>query len=179
MLSSTRCLFAPITGGGIGDFRGLTERLNYLQDLGITAIWVLPFFPSPLRDDGYDVADYDSVNPIYGSLEDFQEFIAEAHRREIYVIIELVIKGLNRYADFFTYWISAAFWQAYRARAKPSLLPATTEETRILLTAFSIEQAFIALKGPWHPAMESNNTGAMAKLSAVLDRLLSYGHTAS
>src|SRR4051794_37794316 len=65
---------------GIGDFRGLVEKLDYLQDLGVTAVWLLPFYPSPLRDDGYDIADYTSVNPIYGNLEDFKVFLREAHR---------------------------------------------------------------------------------------------------
>ncbi|NES04431.1 MAG: maltose alpha-D-glucosyltransferase [Okeania sp. SIO2F4] len=83
--------FADSNGDGIGDFRGLTEKLDYLQDLGITAIWTLPFFPSPLRDDGYDIADYRSINPIYGNLEDFQEFLDAAHDRGIRVIIELVV----------------------------------------------------------------------------------------
>ncbi|MGD1700661.1 maltose alpha-D-glucosyltransferase [Dapis sp. BLCC M229] len=83
--------FADSNGDGIGDFRGLTEKLDYLQDLGITAIWTLPFFPSPLRDDGYDIADYKSINPIYGNLEDFQEFLDAAHDRGIRVIIELVV----------------------------------------------------------------------------------------
>jgi len=83
--------FADSNGDGIGDFRGLTEKLDYLQDLGITAIWILPFFPSPLRDDGYDIADYLSVNPIYGGLEDFQEFLNESHARGIRVIIELIV----------------------------------------------------------------------------------------
>ncbi|MEM1170263.1 MAG: maltose alpha-D-glucosyltransferase [Cyanobacteria bacterium P01_H01_bin.35] len=83
--------FADSNGDGIGDFRGLTEKLDYLQDLGITAIWTLPFFPSPLRDDGYDIADYKTINPIYGNLEDFQEFLDAAHHRGIRVIIELVV----------------------------------------------------------------------------------------
>lgn len=83
--------FADSNGDGIGDFRGLTEKLDYLQDLGITAVWILPFFPSPLRDDGYDIADYTNVNPIYGNLADFQEFLAAAHQRGIRVIIELII----------------------------------------------------------------------------------------
>ncbi len=83
--------FADSNGDGIGDFRGLTEKLDYLQDLGVTAIWILPFFPSPLRDDGYDIADYLSVNPIYGGLEEFQEFLNEAHARGIRVIIELIV----------------------------------------------------------------------------------------
>ncbi|OLP20464.1 maltose alpha-D-glucosyltransferase [Leptolyngbya sp. 'hensonii'] len=83
--------FADSNGDGIGDFRGLTEKLDYLQDLGVTALWVLPFFPSPLRDDGYDIADYTSVNPIYGTLDDFRTFLTAAHQREIRVIIELII----------------------------------------------------------------------------------------
>jgi len=76
---------------GIGDFRGLTDKLDYIKDLGVNTIWLLPFYPSPLRDDGYDVADYRNVNPLYGTLEDFQRFVAEAHRRELRVITELVV----------------------------------------------------------------------------------------
>jgi maltose alpha-D-glucosyltransferase / alpha-amylase len=76
---------------GIGDFKGLIEKLDYLQDLGVTAIWVLPFYPSPLRDDGYDIADYMSINPNYGTLEQFQQFLQEAHQRNLKVITELVI----------------------------------------------------------------------------------------
>ncbi|HVZ17581.1 MAG TPA: maltose alpha-D-glucosyltransferase, partial [Terriglobales bacterium] len=76
---------------GIGDFGGLTQKLDYLEDLGITAIWLLPFAPSPLKDDGYDIADYTDVHPSYGSLGDFQKFLREAHRRGIRVITELVL----------------------------------------------------------------------------------------
>ena len=83
--------FCDSNGDGIGDFQGLTQRLDYLQDLGITAIWLLPFYPSPLRDDGYDIADYTSVHSSYGTLEDFQVFLTEAHKRGIRVIVELVV----------------------------------------------------------------------------------------
>ncbi|MBE9157434.1 maltose alpha-D-glucosyltransferase [Nodosilinea sp. LEGE 06152] len=83
--------FADSNGDGIGDFRGLTGKLDYLQDLGVTAIWLLPFFPSPLRDDGYDIADYMNVNPIYGTLDDFKELMQAAHQRGIRVIIELIV----------------------------------------------------------------------------------------
>lgn len=76
---------------GIGDFKGLMEKLDYLQDLGITAIWLLPFYPSPLRDDGYDIADYYSINPSYGNIDDFKLFLDEAHKRGLKVITELVI----------------------------------------------------------------------------------------
>ena len=70
---------------------GLLEKLDYIEDLGVTAIWLLPFYPSPLKDDGYDIADYTSVNPLYGTLDDFKAFLAEAHRRGLRVITELVI----------------------------------------------------------------------------------------
>jgi maltose alpha-D-glucosyltransferase/alpha-amylase len=83
--------FQDQNGDGIGDFRGLTQRLDYLQDLGITAIWLLPFYPSPLRDDGYDIGDYTAVHPHYGTLRDFREFLDAAHRRGLRVITELVI----------------------------------------------------------------------------------------
>ncbi|MEF8701331.1 MAG: maltose alpha-D-glucosyltransferase [Candidatus Accumulibacter sp. UW20] len=83
--------YADANGDGIGDLRGLTERLEHVQSLGVNAIWLLPFYPSPLRDDGYDVADYEGVHPSYGTLEDFRTFVAEAHRRGLRVITELVI----------------------------------------------------------------------------------------
>jgi len=83
--------FCDSNADGIGDFAGLTQRLDYLQELGITAIWLLPFFPSPLRDDGYDIADYTSVHASYGSLEDFKTFLAEAHSRGLRIIIEMVL----------------------------------------------------------------------------------------
>src|SRR4051812_42528303 len=76
---------------GIGDFRGLIEKLDYLQELGVTAIWLLPFYPSPLKDDGYDIADYYEVNPNYGTLDDFRAFLDAAHARGLRVITELVI----------------------------------------------------------------------------------------
>ncbi len=83
--------FYDSNGDGIGDFQGLTEKLDYLEDLGITAIWLLPFYPSPLKDDGYDISDYFNVHPDYGTLKDFKEFLREAHRRGIRVITELVL----------------------------------------------------------------------------------------
>ncbi len=83
--------FYDSNGDGIGDFRGLAQKLDYLQDLGVTAIWLMPFFPSPLRDDGYDIADYRTVHPSYGTLDDFKLFLEAAHQRNIKVIIELVL----------------------------------------------------------------------------------------
>ncbi|MEW5915984.1 MAG: maltose alpha-D-glucosyltransferase [Gemmatimonadota bacterium] len=83
--------FADGNDDGVGDFRGLIQRLDYLAELGVTCIWLLPFFPSPLRDDGYDIADYLSVHPAYGTLDDFREFLHAAHERGMHVMIELVI----------------------------------------------------------------------------------------
>jgi maltose alpha-D-glucosyltransferase / alpha-amylase len=83
--------FCDSNGDGIGDFAGLTQKLDYLHELGVTAMWLLPFYPSPLRDDGYDIADYTSVHPSYGTLEDFQTFLTAAHKRGIRVIIEMVL----------------------------------------------------------------------------------------
>jgi len=76
---------------GVGDFEGLTQKLDYLQDLGVTALWLLPFYPSPLRDDGYDIASYTEVNPAYGNLRAFRRFVHEAHARGLRVITELVL----------------------------------------------------------------------------------------
>jgi len=83
--------FFDSTGDGTGDFAGLMEKLDYIADLGVTAIWLLPFYPSPMRDDGYDIADYLSVHPDYGTLRDFRLFVREAHRRGLRVITELVV----------------------------------------------------------------------------------------
>jgi maltose alpha-D-glucosyltransferase/alpha-amylase len=83
--------FRDGNGDGIGDFKGLLEKLDYLQDLGVTAIWLLPFYPSPQKDDGYDIADYYTINPAYGDLDQFKSFLKEAHERNLKVITELVI----------------------------------------------------------------------------------------
>ncbi|MEK7248256.1 MAG: maltose alpha-D-glucosyltransferase, partial [Chloroflexota bacterium] len=83
--------FSDSDGDGIGDFAGLTSKLDYLQDLGVSALWLLPFYPSPLRDDGYDIADYGNVHQSYGTMRDFQVFLREAQRRGLKVITELVL----------------------------------------------------------------------------------------
>ncbi|MEW5773711.1 MAG: maltose alpha-D-glucosyltransferase [Thermodesulfobacteriota bacterium] len=101
--------FCDSDGDGIGDFPGLTSKLDYLKDLGVTALWLLPFFPSPLRDDGYDTADYLGVHPAYGALADFRKFLRAAHARGIRVITELV---LNHTSD-------AHHWFQRARRAKP------------------------------------------------------------
>ena len=83
--------FYDSNNDGVGDFPGLVQKLDYIQDLGVTCLWLLPFYPSPLRDDGYDIADYTSIHPSYGTMEDFQELLRAAHDRGLKVITELVV----------------------------------------------------------------------------------------
>jgi maltose alpha-D-glucosyltransferase/alpha-amylase len=83
--------FADSNSDGIGDLRGLIGKLDYLRDLGVDALWLLPIFPSPLRDDGYDVADYTSIHPNFGTLDDFKALLVEAHKRDLRIIVELVV----------------------------------------------------------------------------------------
>ena len=93
--------FYDSNGDGIGDFQGLEQKLDYLQELGISAIWLMPFFPSPLRDDGYDIADYYSVHSSYGTLDDFRKFLKAAHDRGIRVIIEMVLNHTSEQHPWF------------------------------------------------------------------------------
>ena len=83
--------FMDKNNDGIGDFEGLFEKLDYLEKLGVTTIWLLPFYPSPLKDDGYDIADYNTINSSYGDVSDFKRFLKEAHKRNLKVLIELVM----------------------------------------------------------------------------------------
>ena len=93
--------FFDSDGNGIGDFQGLIQKLDYLQDLGVTALWLLPFYPSPLRDDGYDIADYMNINPDYGGMRDFKIFLREAHVRGLRVITELVLNHTSDQHEWF------------------------------------------------------------------------------
>ena len=83
--------FYDSDGDGIGDFSGLTQKLDYLQDLGVTVLWLLPFYPSPLKDDGYDISDYTGIRAAYGTMRGFKMFLREAHHRGLRVVTELVL----------------------------------------------------------------------------------------
>jgi len=128
--------FADSNGDGIGDFRGLTEKLDYLQDLGVTAVWLLPFFPSPLKDDGYDIADYTSINPIYGTLEDFKAFLEAAHQRGIRVIVELIINHTSDQHPWFQRARRAPKGSPERDFYVWSDTPQKYEEARIIFQDF-------------------------------------------
>ena len=93
--------FYDSNGDGVGDFPGLTAKLDYLQSLGVTTLWLLPFYPSPMRDDGYDIADYTNVHPSCGTLHDFKVFIREAHRRDLKVVTELVLNHTSDLHEWF------------------------------------------------------------------------------
>jgi len=93
--------FSDSQADGIGDFTGLTNKLDYLEDLGVTSLWLLPFYPSPLRDDGYDISDYTSIQPVYGNMHDFKAFVDEAHQRGLRVITELVINHTSNQHPWF------------------------------------------------------------------------------
>jgi len=93
--------FYDANDDGIGDFPGLIEKLDYIESLGVTCLWLLPFFPSPLRDDGYDIADYCQIHPSYGTLDDFKRFLDAAHERRLQVVIEFVLNHTSEAHPWF------------------------------------------------------------------------------
>jgi len=133
---------------GIGDFEGLLEKLDYLQSLGITAIWVLPFYPSPLKDDGYDIADYYNINPAYGDIKQFKKLLKEAHKRNMKVITELVINHTSDQHPWFQ-----------RARKAPKDSPnrnyyVWTDDPKKFKDARIIFQDFESSNWTWDPVAQ-------------------------
>ncbi|MDX6553079.1 MAG: maltose alpha-D-glucosyltransferase / alpha-amylase, partial [Gaiellales bacterium] len=176
--------FADSNDDGIGDFRGLTQRLDYLQDLGVTALWLLPFYPSPLRDDGYDTADYRAIHPSYGTMRDFRTFLRQAHERGIRVITELV---LNHTSDE-----HAWFQRARRAPAGSperdfyvwSDTPERWQEARIIFQDFeSSNWAWDPVAGAyyWHrfyshqPDLNWDNPAVKREMFSIVDYWLEMG----
>jgi maltose alpha-D-glucosyltransferase/alpha-amylase len=176
--------FQDSDGDGIGDLRGLLDRLDYFSELGVTALWVLPFYPSPLRDDGYDIADYYSVNPSYGNLDDFRALLDQAHQRGLRIITELV---LNHTSDQ-----NPWFQRARRAPAGSPLRdfyvwsddPRKYREARIIFKDFetsnwtwdSVAKAYF-----WHrfyshqPDLNFDNPAVHEELLRVIDFWLEMG----
>jgi maltose alpha-D-glucosyltransferase/alpha-amylase len=124
--------FFDSNGDGIGDFPGLLQRLDYLEDLGINTVWLLPFFPSPLRDDGFDVTDYTDVHPDYGTLADFKLFLKEAHRRNIRVIIDLVLNHTSDQHPWFQKSRRARTGSRYESYYVWSKTPDKYKEARVM-----------------------------------------------
>lgn len=176
--------FADSNGDGIGDFKGLTEKLDYLQDLGITAIWVLPFFPSPLRDDGYDVSDYLTINPIYGNLDDFKALLEAAHQRGIRVIIELIVNHTSDQHPWFQKARRAVKGSNERDFYVWSDTPEKYQETRIIFQDFETSNWTwdpVAKSYYWHrfyshqPDLNYENPEVCQAIFDVLDFWLEMG----
>lgn len=128
--------FYDSKGDGVGDFQGLTQKLDYLKNLGITAIWLLPFYPSPLKDDGYDIADYYDVHPQYGTLKDFKTFLKEAHDRGLRVITELVINHTSDQHPWFERARKAKEGSNHRNYYVWSKTPDLYQDARIIFKDF-------------------------------------------
>ena len=128
--------FQDSNADGIGDFRGLTSKLDYLQDLGVTAVWLLPFYPSPLKDDGYDIARYKAIHPAYGSLRDFRAFMREARRQGLRVITELVLNHTSDQHPWFQRARRAPPGSPYRDFYVWSDTPDRYREARIIFKDF-------------------------------------------
>ncbi|TVR20282.1 MAG: alpha-amylase, partial [Nitriliruptor sp.] len=128
--------FFDANDDGIGDFAGLTAKLDYLQDLGVTALWLLPFYPSPGRDDGYDIADYTAINRDYGTMRQFKRFVEEAHARGLKVITELVINHTSDQHAWFQRAVKAPPGSREREFYMWSDTPEKWEDVRIIFEDF-------------------------------------------
>jgi maltose alpha-D-glucosyltransferase/alpha-amylase len=171
-------------GDGVGEFRGLTEKLDYIADLGVNTVWLLPFFPSPMRDDGYDIADYRNIHPDYGTRRDFRDFVRAAHRRGIRVIIELVI---NHTSDQHP-WFQAARHAPAGSRKRAFYVWSETDrqfpETRVIFTdTESSNWAWdpVAQQYYWHrffshqPDLNHNNPQVVRAVTRVMRFWLDMG----
>jgi len=176
--------FCDGNGDGIGDFIGLTEKLDYLQDLGVTALWLLPFYPSPLRDDGYDIADYTSIHADYGTLQDFKTFLHEAHRRGIRVITELVVNHTSDQHPWFQRARESKSGSAARNYYVWSDNQERYQEARIIFKDFELSNWTwdpVAKGYFWHrfyahqPDLNFDNREVKKALFGVLDFWLDMG----
>jgi maltose alpha-D-glucosyltransferase/alpha-amylase len=141
--------YADSNSDGIGDFRGLTQKLDYIQELGVTAVWLLPFFPSPLRDGGYDMADYRDVHPTYGTLKDFRAFLKAAHDRGLRVITEMVMNHTSDQHEWFQKSRRAAPGSKWRDYYVWSDTPERYEDARIIF------QDFESSNWSWDPVAQA------------------------
>ena len=176
--------FADSDADGIGDFAGLTQKLGYLEDLGVTAIWLLPFYPSPLRDDGYDIADYTGVNPSYGTRGDVRKLIDEAHKRGLKVITEMVLNHTSDQHAWFQRARKAPAGSAHRDFYVWSDTPDKYTEARIIFQDFETSNWTydnVARQYFWHrfyshqPDLNFENPAVHEALLKVLDQWLDMG----
>lgn len=176
--------FADSNGDGIGDFAGLTSRLDYIQQLGVDAIWLLPFYPSPLRDDGYDIADYTGINPIYGDLRAFKHFLREAHRRGLRVITELVLNHTSDQHPWFQRARKAAPGSRWRDFYVWSDTPERYPEVRVIFEDYETSNwAWDPVAGAyyWHrffshqPDLNYDNPEVRSTMLRMVDRWFEMG----
>src|SRR5437588_548010 len=176
--------FFDANNDGIGDFPGLIQKLDYLQDLGVTVLWLLPFYPSPLRDDGYDIADYANIHPSYGTLADFRLFLRQAHRRGLQVITELVINHTSDQHPWFQQARRAPMGSSKRDFYVWSDTPEKYEDARIIFKDFEPSNwSWDAQANAyyWHrfyahqPDLNYDNPAVHGAVFHVLDSWLSLG----
>ncbi len=176
--------FCDSNADGMGDFKGLTQKLDYLQDLGVTAIWLLPFCSSPLRDDGYDISDYTNIHPNYGTRRDFQAFVREAHRRGLRVITELVINHTSDQHPWFQRARKASAGSKWRDWYVWSDTPDQYADTRIIFKDTETSNWSwdpIAKAYYWHrffshqPDLNFDNPDVRKAIISVLDFWLEIG----
>jgi maltose alpha-D-glucosyltransferase/alpha-amylase len=176
--------FCDSDGDGIGDFNGITSKLDYIQELGATTIWLLPFYPSPLRDDGYDIADYTGVHPSYGTLKDFKRFLGEAHRRGMRVITELVVNHTSDQHPWFQRARRAAPGSRWRNWYVWSDTPEKYAGTRVIFQDFEPSNWTwdpVAQQYYWHrfyshqPDLNFDNPEVRRALEKVADFWLRMG----
>ena len=176
--------FCDANNDGIGDFQGLLSKLDYFKNLGVTAIWLLPFYPSPLKDDGYDIADYFTVNPSYGTLEDFQRFLDAAHENGLRVITELVLNHTSDQHIWFQKSRRAAPGDPWRDYYVWSPDPKKYKEARIIFKDYEVSNWTydpIAEAYFWHrffshqPDLNYDNPEVKAAAFKILDFWLDLG----
>src|SRR5580700_5354657 len=176
--------FCDANNDGIGDFQGLLSKLDYLKNLGVTAIWLLPFYPSPLRDDGYDIADYFTVNPSYGTLDDFKQLLDVAHQNGLRVITELVLNHTSDQHIWFQKSRGAAPGDPWRDYYVWSDDPTKYGEARIIFKDSELSNWTydpLAKAYFWHrfffhqPDLNYDNPAVKAAAFEVLDFWLDLG----
>jgi maltose alpha-D-glucosyltransferase/alpha-amylase len=176
--------FFDTNADGVGDIAGLTAKLDYLQDLGVDVVWLLPFYPSPLRDDGYDIADYTAVHPSYGTLTDFRQFLREAHNRGLRVITELVVNHTSDQHPWFQKSRRARKGSPWRDFYVWSDTPDKYREARIIFKDFETSNWAwdpVAKAYYWHrfyshqPDLNFDNPAVHDALIKVLDFWMNMG----
>src|SRR5712671_2689294 len=128
--------FFDSNADGVGDFPGLTAKLDYLHSLGVTALWLLPFYPSPMKDDGYDISDYSNIHPVCGTLRDFKIFVREAHKRDLKVVTELVLNHTSDRHEWFQRARRSPARSTYRDYYEWSDTPERYKDARIIFADF-------------------------------------------